>query len=348
VLLLWTLFLPPGQAQVGGRGVFQVLRMPPSARAAALGGEHPLHTSGRDLGASFQNPALLGPEHRSRVSLNAATYLADIGYGYVGYADSLRGLGWMQAGLQYINYGDFARTDVFGNAIGSFSAAEYLLHVGKAWQVDSFRVGVNLKMLYSQLEEYTAGGAALDLSVTRLWNEGRIQAAFLVRHLGYQLWRYHEEREALPLDVQLAGALKLANAPFRFGLLLHHLHQPDLTFDRPEEEREDVLSGFEPQDDSPTLAEKMLRHVVFSTELLLSEHFHLRGGYHFMRRQELTLDNQAGGVGFSWGFGFRINRFHINYGRASYHVAEATNTFSITTALRDWRAPATATSLAPQ
>ena len=37
--------------------------------------------------------------------------------------------------------------------------------------------------------------------------------------------------------------------------------------------------------------------------------------------------------GFSWGFGIRISKFHLNYGRASYHLAGASNHFSITTDL---------------
>jgi len=38
-------------------------------------------------------------------------------------------------------------------------------------------------------------------------------------------------------------------------------------------------------------------------------------------------------VGFSWGLGFKISKFHLNYSRATYHLAGATNIFSFSTNL---------------
>jgi hypothetical protein len=40
-------------------------------------------------------------------------------------------------------------------------------------------------------------------------------------------------------------------------------------------------------------------------------------------------------VGFSWGFGLRISRFHINYGLARYHLAGSSNIISIALNLND-------------
>ena len=328
-------------AQIGGEGVFQVLRMSPSARVTALGGEQPA-VIGRDLGFTYQNPALLNEAHEARISLNAVDYLADIGYGYFAYADSLKGLGRVQFGINYINYGDFTAADAFGNTTGNFSAGEYLLHAGKMVQLDSFRFGANLKLVFSSLENYNAGGMAVDLTAARTWNQDRVVASLLVRNLGTQLWSYAGVREPLPLDVQLAGSVKLARAPFRFGMVLHHLHQPELAADPPETDDGGAF-GFTQQDDSPNFGDQVLQHIIFSTEILLSENFHLRGGYNFMRRQEMALDNAPGGIGFSWGLGFRINRFHVSYGRAAYHAATSLNHLSITTQLADWRNDAGAT-----
>jgi hypothetical protein len=36
-------------------------------------------------------------------------------------------------------------------------------------------------------------------------------------------------------------------------------------------------------------------------------------------------------VGFSYGFGIKISKFHLSYGRATYHLAGASNHFSIST-----------------
>jgi hypothetical protein len=41
------------------------------------------------------------------------------------------------------------------------------------------------------------------------------------------------------------------------------------------------------------------------------------------------MEEKLSTVGFSWGFGFRINRFQINYGSARYHLAGSSNLISI-------------------
>jgi hypothetical protein len=75
--------------------------------------------------------------------------------------------------------------------------------------------------------------------------------------------------------------------------------------------------------------QKLMRHVVLGVELLPSPNFTLRAGYNHQIRQELRLDEKMSTVGFSWGFGVRISRFHINYGSARYHLAGASNLISI-------------------
>ena len=41
-------------------------------------------------------------------------------------------------------------------------------------------------------------------------------------------------------------------------------------------------------------------------------------------------------VGFSWGFGIKISKFHFSYGRATYHLAGGSNHFSLSTNLSDF------------
>ena len=56
-------------------------------------------------------------------------------------------------------------------------------------------------------------------------------------------------------------------------------------------------------------------------------------GYNAQRRHELTSNSFLGMVGFSWGVGFKMSHFYINYGRATYHLAGAPNYFSVSTNL---------------
>ena len=74
---------------------------------------------------------------------------------------------------------------------------------------------------------------------------------------------------------------------------------------------------------------KFLGRVVFGAELILLPNFQLRVGYNHMLRQELKLEDAAGGAGFSFGFMFKVKRFEFAYSRALYHVAGGSNTFQI-------------------
>ncbi|MBT8196642.1 MAG: hypothetical protein KJO64_09440, partial [Bacteroidia bacterium] len=178
---------------------------------------------------------------------------------------------------------------------------------------------------------------ATDVGAYYEWKEKDISMALVVKNVGTQLSTFTEgDNEPLPLDVQFGITKKLDKAPFRFTLLLHDLQKFDITASDPDSQNEiDPLTG-EKIDNSISFGEKMFYHVNLSAELLLSENFHVRSGYNHQRRQDLGLDSRMSTVGLSWGFGFRISKFHLSYGRATYHLAGASNHFSITTDLDSW------------
>ena len=122
---------------------------------------------------------------------------------------------------------------------------------------------------------------------------------------------------------------RLAKAPFRFSMVLHHLEKFDITYKDPSKEGQiDPLTG-EPIEYKITTADKVLRHVVIGTEILLSRNFHIRAGYNFQRRKELGVESRLATVGLSWGFGFRVSKFLLSYGRAAYHLAGPSNHFTM-------------------
>jgi hypothetical protein len=97
----------------------------------------------------------------------------------------------------------------------------------------------------------------------------------------------------------------------------------------------DLETGL-PQVQTIGLGDNILRHFIIGTDVLLSENFHLRVGYNHQMRRELTLDRIKGGVGYSWGFGLRVWRFHVDYARTSFHLAGASHFFSATSNLSSW------------
>jgi hypothetical protein len=81
----------------------------------------------------------------------------------------------------------------------------------------------------------------------------------------------------------------------------------------------------------PGFSEQLFRRMNFGFEFLLSDNFQLQAGYNHLTRKELKLNQVSGSAGFSFGMLVKIKRIGINYGRAFYHTAGASNYFSINT-----------------
>ena len=319
-------------AQVGGTHTFAFLDLTNSARIASLGGKMvPVYDD--DLNLPYFNPALLNPQMDNHLVLNYVNYFADINYGYVSYAHSYPEIGTFAAGIHYINYGSFIAANETGVITGSFKASEYALNLMYSRELDSsFTVAANLKPIYSSLENYQSSGLATDLGLTYHSRDHRFVASVVFRNIGFQFKSYYNsQQEPLPLEIEVGVSQRLQFAPFRFMLTLQQMQKPDLTYTKPENQQKlDPVTGQPIQDgELSVLSDKVLRHMIFGLEFIPIKSFYFRAGLNYERRKELMIDTKPGMVGFSWGFGIKISKFQLSYGRAAYHLAGASNLFSI-------------------
>ncbi|MEX0967836.1 MAG: type IX secretion system protein PorQ [Bacteroidia bacterium] len=337
IFLSVLLFMPLlALSQPGGRAVYKFLELPASARAAALGGV-PITILDDDLALGFHNPSVLNPEMADWSSLSITDYYSDIYFGSALYARELENIGTASAGLQFIRYGDFELADEFGNRLGNFTAGDYNLQVGLGRKYQNLHYGANLKFIYSSYESYTSVGAALDLGATYYNPKNELLGSIVLKNVGLQFSSYSGNgSEPLPFQIQAGFSKRLLHTPFRFHVILHDLQQFDLTFVNPERDTRFNLETGEEEVDEPPYSEKIFRHFIIGTELLLNENFHIEFAYNHQRRKEMLLDSRKGLVGFSYGLGFRVNRFHIDFGRSTYHIAGATNHFTIATNFKQW------------
>ena len=321
--LLFTAF--SSNAQVGGESTYEFLNLPNSARMAALGGNQVAINDSTDLNVAYNNPALLHPSMNQKLLMNYVSYFDDIKFGYASYAKDYGTLGTFGLGMHYINYGKFTYADETGQRGGTFNASEYALSIMWAKQFNRFQVGATLKPILSSFEAYQSFGLALDAGISYASVDKLTNIALVLKNMGGQITTYYEgaNRESIPFDVQLGVSKRLAHAPFRLAATLQHLQK--WTLAQPEE----VDNGFETTIEEDDFGKKFLRHLVLGVELLPSENFTIRAGYNYQRRQELLFKDKASTVGFSWGFGFKINRFHFNYGSARYHLAATSNHISV-------------------
>lgn len=323
--------------QTGGRGVYQFLEVPVSARVAALGGAGIVTPDFRDVNLTMDNPALLNEQMNNHLALNFVDYIADVKYGQLQYVQHT-GIGTFSGGLKYLSYGDFVETDNGGNVLGDFTLSDYAFVIGYGNNTDSaWYYGGNLKFIYSDFRPYNSFGMAADFSLMRYWWDKDMSLALMISNVGAEILTYNRannvNREPLPYDLQLGFSKRFEHVPFRFSLHLHDLTKWDLTYVDSTEITPSIDPSQQDQKVGAGFLEKAARHCTFGGEFYLTENFHLRMGFNYQRRRELVVVQKNGVVGFSFGVGFRVSRFYISYGRANYHLAGGSNHFSITTNL---------------
>ena len=338
-LFLFTISSIFTQAQSGGNSTYKFLNISSSARIAALGGAQ-IAVKDNDPFLAFDNPSLLNKEMDNKLALTYLNYISDIGSGFASYTKSYDDIGTFSGAVKFIDYGKFTETDNAGNEIGEFSSGEYAFVIGYAREIDTnFSIGGNIKAIYSNFYDYNSLAAAVDVSASYLSLNRRFTMAMVVKNIGRQITTYNDgAEEDLPFEIQYGLSKSFENIPIRLGLVFHNLQQWDLRYDNPNDEQESTIlntPGEEEKKDNEFL-QNLGRHIIINTEFLVSENFNIRFGYNYLRRADLKIDEDLGAVGFSFGLGFRVNKFHLSYGRSAFHQAAATNTFSISTRLSDF------------
>lgn len=319
-------------SQIGGEYTYDFLNLTNSARMAALGGNQVALNDSLDLNVSYNNPSLLSPQMSNNLVLNYISYFAGINYGYAAYSFRTPLPGNFAVGVHYINYGNFDEALANGTRTGAtFTAAEYALNLIWSNSYGRLNYGVTLKPIFSSFENYRSFGLAADLGVSVCSKNRLAMTSLVARNVGMQITTYYDGagKEAIPFDLQLGFSQKLAHAPIRLAATLQHLQKWNLA--------QPVIdsTGYAVTVTNDNFTKKFMRHLVLGVELLPSPNFTIRAGYNYQIRQEMKLDEKMSTVGFSWGFGFRISRFAVNYGSTRYHLAGSTNLISVAVNLND-------------
>ena len=329
-VLLLLLFSMGVAAQDGGRSVYSFLEIPASARIAAMGGTF-ITVSDHDVNAALQAPSLLNAAQDKSLAFGMVNYFDGVRLGDASYVHHQEKYGTFMASMHYASYGDFKLTNEFGDVEGGFKAADYCLSLGWGYRYNPrFSVGAFFKTIYSDYYLYNALGVALDVSATYHDTANNFTATILARNVGVQLDNYVKgQQEPLPAEVLIGFSKRLSHTPLRFSVTYRHLEKFDLSYTDPNDLTDiDPLTG-EASVREISFGNNLMRHFILGSEILLSRNFHLRAAYNFQRRQELAVDTKPGTVGFSLGFGIKISKFVFSYGRGKYHLAGASNHFSL-------------------
>jgi len=341
-ILLVTLASTITFGQSGGLNTLDFLQLVQPARVSALGGVN-LSIFDGDANMAGLNPGLLNGRMHDKVALNFVDYFAGINYGNASYTYAIDSVvdRVVQASILNANYGSMQYANASGQLTGgSFTANDAVLNLSYAQQLSGqIRGGVTMKFIYSAIESYNAFGVACDLGASYYNEQKNFSVGVSILNLGPAIsYSDNGAREPLPAQLLIGVSKKLKYAPFRLSVTFENLQKWDLTVMDPNlTPQTDPLTGELIPVKEPGFLDKAMRHVVVGGELLLTKNFHVRTGFNYRRMRELKLAAKPGLVGLSLGLGFRINRFHFSYARASYHRAGGTNSISILTRLGDFR-----------
>ena len=324
------LFCSVAYGQIGGQSVYQFLNLVTSPRQAALGGKI-ITIYDNDVNQANFNPATIKSEMDNHLAMNYGSYFGEVTYGTASYAYTFdRHLQTFQAGVNYVNYGNFQGTDETGNPTSDFTGSEIALSFGYSFMIPNVPVhfGANAKLISSTLESYNSFGGAVDLGALFIDERNDVNWALVVRNIGTQFTTYSGTKEKLPMEVLIGVSQEVENVPIRWHLTLENLQQWNIAFSNPARAIGSIDGGSTP--DKVSVFNNALRHVIIGVELFPRKSFNVRLGYNFRRGEELRILEQRNFSGISVGFGLKFNNLKFNYSYSRYTLAGNTSLFGLT------------------
>ena len=287
--------------------VYNFLRLPVSAHAAALGGEN-ITIDDDDPTLVFHNPALASNVSDRSLNLNYMTYMEGVKVASASFVKAYRQRATWAVEAQYVDYGTMKHTTADNEVLGEVSAKD--IAVGGTFTYalsNKIAGGVTAKFVSSSLAGYNSLGVAVDLGVNYLNPDLGLSVSAVARNLGGQVKAYEDDFEKLPFDLQLGVSKRLGESPLRFSVTMTRLHDWD---------------------------DKFINHFVFGAEAFLADNIWLGGGLNPRRSDEMKISDgeseSSHGAGFSLGGGLQLERFKLQVAYGKYHVSASSLIINVT------------------
>jgi hypothetical protein len=327
-------------SQTGGQYGYSFLNSPFNARTASLGGNQ-ITVRDSDLNFALENPANLDSTNSTSMSWNHAILASGINKGSFAYAHHKKGIGTFSGYINYLAYGEMQRRDQVGNLLGTFKSSDMVFGAGYGRSLGKgFSVGANAKFILSDYDNNKSFGFATDIGATYYSEKTQLAVSALIKNIGFQFYHLQpNNQQLLPINIMTGISYKLAKAPFRFSLHIHDLQNWKLNNVTEADKAPviDPISGDTSKAKGVGFGEELMRHMLFSIEVLMGKNIHLNFGFDYNKRKQLAIQTRPGLAGFSAGFGFNIRQISIGYGIQVYNMAGTVNYFSLSTNLNSWK-----------
>ncbi|MCH5224352.1 MAG: type IX secretion system protein PorQ [Muribaculaceae bacterium] len=317
LLLMFSLIyrVAPAMAQ-GGNTAYDFLDIPSSSYVFGMGGAN-ISTLHSDLDLAAQNPALIGPENDRELKLGYMHYYSGGNFASVRYGMAAGERGAWAAGIRYLNYGNFKGYEADGSYTGDFTAQDVIFE-GTYSHDFTYRLrgGINVKMVYSAYEQYSAFAMAADLGLNYYDDYHELSLGLVLKNMGGQLKRFEDRYDRVPFDVQL-GLTKGFKEAFSFSITAWHLTKWKLPYYVHEE------GGLIEQTDSGFFR-NFFRHLVFGLDYSPSDRFYINLGYNYKSASDMAAYQRNFFSGFSIGAGFKVRAYSAGVAFAMPHKGGAT------------------------
>ena len=287
--------------------VYNFLRLPVSAHAAALGGEN-ITIDDDDPTMVFHNPALVSNVTDRSLNLNYMTYMEGVKVASASFVKALRNRATWAVEAQYVDYGSMKQNTAENEVIGKVSAKDIAMGGTFTYALSNkIAGGVTAKFVSSSLAGFNSIGMAVDLGLNYLNPELGLSVSAVARNLGGQLKAYEDDFEKLPFDLQLGVSKRLGQSPLRFSVTMTRLHDWD---------------------------DKFVNHLVFGAEAFLADNIWIGGGLNPRRSDEMKISDgeteSSHGAGLSFGGGLQLERFKLQLAYGKYHVSASSLIINVT------------------
>jgi hypothetical protein len=314
------LLLPLFVTAQKGENAFNILRIPHSARAAAIGGNN-ITLFDDDITLAIHNPALLANTSDKTISLSFMTYMSDSKAGGAAFNKRFGERSAAAIAARFVDYGTFDSYTDDNIFTGTFKAMDtelsliYCYLLGENWSG-----GVSGNFIYSQYGTLNSFAIGVDLGINYYNPDNDFSASLTFRHLGGQVKAFEEKHEILPIDIQLGFTKRLAHAPLLLSATLTDLH------------RWNSKDFYNADGSNDNFGQMLLKHIILGADVLIGDNFYASLGYNSRAGRELS----AGGSklnGFSLGAGLHLNKVKFSASYSNLHVSAASLMFSISYSL---------------
>lgn len=291
--------------------LYNFLRLPVSAHAAALGGDN-ITIIEDDPSLMFSNPALLSSVSDKSINFDFMTYMEGSIMAAASYNRIIKQKASWAVMAQMMSYGSMKQTDENNVQTGEFSAKDIMLGGVFSYMLGENIVGgVSAKMIASYIGDYSSYAVGVDLGLNYYDPDYDWSVSLVAKNLGGQIKAYDDDYERMPLDVQAGVSKRFGMLPFRVSATLVDLTHWDYRF---------------------------INHLVAGVDILFSDRIYVAAGYNFRRADEMKIadgseDESSHGAGLSLGAGLQMERFKVQIGYGKYHVSSGSLLVNVTYSL---------------